>query len=189
MLTVGLWRQRGQAPDYDLTSREIRRALTAGPPTVRRNASWNFWRLIGDENGEPADKATRWRQIIGPFFRDIWPLDAALRSKETTRNLVMMALECEAAFPEAVEAILDLVVPYQLYDIAHSLRLEQKHDQLVREYPLAFVRLTNALIDPAAYPVPSDLATLLQDSLSANPVVANDPAYVRLYGLRRQRGA
>jgi hypothetical protein len=144
---------------------------------------------MGDEKGEPADKATRWRQIIGPFFRDIWPLDASLRNEEATRNLVMMALECEAAFPEAVIAILDLVVPYQLYQISHSLRLEPRHDQLVPQHPLAFVRLANALIDPAAYPVPNDLATLLQDCLSTSPTVANDPAYIRLYGLRRQRGA
>jgi hypothetical protein len=189
LLSVGLRQQRGQGLDYDLTNREIKRALTAGPPAVRRNASWIFWRVMGDENGEPANKLTRWRQIIGPFFREIWPLDASLRSEEATRNLVMMALECEAAFPEAVEAILDLVVPYRLNQISYSLRLEPRYDQFVRQYPLAFVRLTNALIDPAAYPVPHDLATLLQDCLSANPAVANDPAYNRLYGLRRQRSA
>ena len=78
---------------------------------------------MGDENGKPANKITRWRQIIGPFFREIWPLDASLRSEEATRNLVMMALECEAAFPEAVEAILDFVVPYRLYQVSYSLRL------------------------------------------------------------------
>ena len=98
ILAVGLWHQRGQGFAYDLTNREIKRALRAGPPTVRKNASWNFWRIMGDENGEPTDNATRRRQIIGPFFRDIWPLDASLRSEEATRNLVMMALECEAAF-------------------------------------------------------------------------------------------
>jgi hypothetical protein len=189
LLAIGLWRQRGQAHDYNLTNYEIKLALTGGPPAVRRNASWNLWRMMGDENGEPADKATRWRQIIGPFFREIWPLDAMLRCEQTTHNLVMMALDCEAGFPEAVEAIIDFVVPYQLYQISHSLRLDPKHDQLAREHPLAFVRLTNALINPAAYPVPSDLATLLRDCLCANPAIASDPAYIRLYGLRRQRGA
>lgn len=144
---------------------------------------------MGDENGEPADRATRWRQIILPFFQDIWPLDVRLRNKETARNLVHMALECEGAFPEAADAIIDLVVPYQLYQISGSLRLEQKHDHLIREHPLAFVRLTNALIDPAAYPVPHDLAKLLEDCFSVDPTVAKDLAYIRLYGLRRQRGA
>jgi hypothetical protein len=144
---------------------------------------------MGDAKGEPADKATRWRNVVGPLFRDIWPLDARLRSKSATRNLVLMAQECEGAFPEAVEAILDVIKPYELYQIAHSLRFEDKHRDLVRQYPLAFVKLANALIDPAVFPIPNDLAALLHECVAANPVVANDAAYVRLYGLRRQRNA
>jgi hypothetical protein len=100
-----------------------------------------------------------------------------------------MAQECEGAFPDAVEAILDLIVPYELYQIAISLRLEDKHREIVRQYPLAFVRLANALIDPAAFPVPNDLAAVLQECQAADPTVASDPAYVRLYGLRRLRNA
>jgi hypothetical protein len=144
---------------------------------------------MGSVEGEPADKAARWREVIGPVFRDIWPLDARLRGKGTTTNLVLMALECEAAFPEAVDAILDVLVPYELYQIDHSLRLESQHKELVRRYPLAAVRLANALIDPSAFSVPSDLAIFLRECVIANPTVANDPAYLRLHGLRRQRNA
>jgi NAD-dependent SIR2 family protein deacetylase len=189
ILSVGIGHRQGEAADYNLTTAEIKRALTMGPPAVRQNASWNFWRMMGEADGVPKDKAERWRTIHGPLFRDIWPLDAGLRSEATTRNLVHMAQECESAFPEAVEAILDLIVPYQLYSLAHSLRLEPTHDQLVRQFPVAFIRLANALIDPARYPVPNDLAALLQEGLAANPAVAYEPSYVRLFGLRRQRSA
>ena len=139
--------------------------------------------------GVPKDKAERWQKIHGPLFRDIWPLDAGLRSEATTRNIVHMVLECEGAFPDAVETVLDLIVPYHLYSLAHSLRLEPRHDQLVSQFPMAFVKLTNAIIDPTQYPVPNDLATLLQECFAANPAVANEPSYIRLFGLRRQRGA
>jgi hypothetical protein len=189
IISVGIWHRQGEAADYNLTAAEIKRALTIGPSAVRRNASWNFWRMMGQADGVPEDKAERWRTVHGPLFREIWPLDAGLRSDATTRNLVHMAQECEGAFPEAVEAILDLIVPYQLYSLAHSLRLEPTHDQLVRQFPVAFVRLANALIDPALFPVPNDLAALLQEALAANPAVANEPSYIRLFGLRRQRGA
>jgi hypothetical protein len=190
LLNVGIWHQRGEGSEYNLTSAEIRRALTVGPSSARRNVALDLWRIMGDAEGEPADKATRWRDIVGPLFRDIWPLDARLRSKSTTRNLVLMAQECEGSFPEAVEAILDVIVPYELYQIAHSLLgLEDKHRELVRQYPLAFVKLANALIDPVAFPVPNDLAAALQECLAADPAVAIDPAYVRLYGLRRLRNA
>jgi hypothetical protein len=199
LLSVAIWHQRGETPEYDLTTAEIRRALTVGPASARRNVSWNLWRMMGrvkqnrpddEEIGiENVDKQTRWRTVIGPLFGAIWPLDARLRAKGTTRNLVLMALESEAAFPEVVEAILDVIVPYELYQLAHSLRLEGKHSELVRQYPRAFVRLVNALIDPAAFRVPGDLAAFLQECAAADPAVVNDPAYIRLFGLRRQRNA
>lgn len=199
LLSVAIWHQRGEASEYNLTTTEVRRALTVGPASARRNVSWNLWRMMGRPDGDGsdqeaadgavADRATRWRTIAGPLFRNIWPLDARLRSKSTTRNLVLMALECEAAFPEAVEAILDVLVPYELYQLSHSLRLEDKHSELVRQFPLAFVRLANALIDPIAFSVPGDLAAFLQECVAADRSVAGDPAYRRLYGLRRQRNA
>lgn len=199
LLSVAVWHQRGEAPEYDLTTAEIRRALTVGPVSARRNVAWNLWRMMGrtkqdeaDDEGDIVgivDKPTRWRTVVGPVFRGIWPLDARLRGKNTTRNLVLMALESEGAFPEVVEAILDVIVPYELYQLAHSLRLESKHSELVRQHPRAFVRLVNALIDPAAFRVPGDLAAFLQECAAADPAVVNDPAHIRLFGLRRQRNA
>ena len=199
LLNVAVWHQRGEEPEYNLTAAEVRRALAVGPASARHNVSWNLWRMMakprGDEDeadsdqGVVVDKPTWWRTVIGPVFRDIWPLDARLRSKSTTRKFVLMALECEAAFPEAVEAILDLIVPYELYQLAQSLRLEDKHSALVQQYPRAFVRLVNALIDPMAFRVPGDLGAFLQECVAADPAAANDPAYIRLNSLRRQRGA
>jgi hypothetical protein len=189
LLSVGIWHQRVEALDYDLTTAEIRRALTVGPPCARRHVAWQLWRFMGEADREPTDKATRWREVVGPLFRNIWPLDASLRSKITTQNLVLMAQECEGAFPEAVEAILDLIIPYELYQISISLKLEERHHELVHQHPLAFVKLANALVDQAAFSVPNDLAGFLQECVAADPTVANDPAYVRLYGLRRQRNA
>jgi hypothetical protein len=189
LLSVGLWHQSGQAPEFELTTAEIRRAITVGPESVRRNVAWNLWRLMGDEEGEPADRATRWRNVIGPLFEDIWPLDARLRSAASARNLVLMAQECEGAFPEAVDAIVDVIAPYDLYPLSISLRLEDKHSELVGQYPRAFIKLVNGLVDPALFPVPGDLAGFLDECVAADPTAVDDPAYIRLYGLRRQRGA
>jgi hypothetical protein len=185
LLSVGIWHQRGEGVEYDLTSAEIRRALTVGPSSARRNVTWNLWRIMGQAEGDPVDKAARWRTVIGPLFANIWPLDARLRSANTTSNLVLMAQECEGAFPEAVDAILDLIVPYELFQISTSLRLEANHSELVSRHPLAFVKLVNALIDPTLFSVPNDLAEFLRECVAADPAVANDPAYIRLFGLRR----
>lgn len=130
LLSVCVCHRRGQALDCDLKPSEVKRALSIGPPAARRNVAWNLWRIMGGSDFEPADKAARWREIVGPVFRDIWPLDAKLRSQDSTRNLVQMALECDFAFPEAVAEIVDFLVPYELFQISHSLRLEQAHGEL-----------------------------------------------------------
>jgi hypothetical protein len=141
---------------------------------------------MDDEQG---DKAVRWRQIVGPLFRDIWPLDARFRDEHVSENLVMMALECEDASDDAVDAVIDFIVPYQFYLIAHSLRLQKDHDTLLREHPRAALKLANALIDPAIYAVPNDLADFLQLCVDADPSVTAEATYIRLFGLRRLQSA
>ncbi len=58
LLSVAIWHQRGEAPEYNLTAAELRRALTVGPASARRNVSWNLWRMMGRSgsgNGEDED--------------------------------------------------------------------------------------------------------------------------------------
>jgi NAD-dependent SIR2 family protein deacetylase len=189
LLSIALAHKRGEALDYDLSSAEIRRGLSSGPDGLRANAAWQLWRAMGEATEESNDKAVRWRQLVGPLFQEIWPLDASLRSEAISRNLLLLTIECGEAFPDAVDAVLNLVVPFQLYSLEHTLRLEPAHDDAVRRYPRSAVRLANAVIDPAVAPIPGDLADFLQICIDADPSVAAEPAYIRLFGLRRQRAA
>ncbi|MDZ4056807.1 MAG: hypothetical protein U1D69_07540, partial [Polynucleobacter sp.] len=154
---------------------------------VRQNVAWRFWRMMRDEN--VLDKAAHWQNVVKPVLLDVWPLDASARGKGASEMLVFMALECGDAFPDAVDAILDLIVPYQLYGLSHGLRLERHHQGLFEAFPRAFLKLANALIDPAAFPVPNDLPMLLDHCVGLDAEIARDPAYIRLYGLRRQLNA
>lgn len=120
---------------------------------------------------------------------DIWPLDARTRERASSQKLVLMALECGDAFPDAVDTISDLIVPYELYGIDHGLRLEQQHQNVFLAHPRAFVRLVNKLVDPDQFPVPDDLPKFLQDCLHLDADIVDDPAYIRLYGLRRRLNA
>ncbi|WP_119716990.1 SIR2 family protein [Cognatilysobacter tabacisoli] len=189
LLQIAFWHLQDQGADYELTFGEMKRALTMATTAVRGNVAWQLWREMAADDRENNDRPKRWRTIIGPIFTGIWPLDAAARDPDVSQKLSLMALECGDAFPEAVEAILDVLVPYRLYQLAHAFRLETRHDALVAQHPLAFIRLVSALIDPALHPVPPDLPELLQACVAAYPEVAQDPAYLRLFGLRRQLGA
>lgn len=189
LLHVGLSSRRPDTADYDLSSNEVRQALVAGGAEARQHASWLLWRWMSPAEGDHTDKGQFWRTEIGPFFRDAWPLDATARDEGATKNLVLMALEASSEFNDAVDAIVDVVVPYKLYSIASSLRLDRKHKELPNMYPRSFVRLLDALIDPAQHPVPDDLSETLVECINADSSLADDPRYVRLYGLRRQRSA
>jgi hypothetical protein len=189
LLSIEFAHRRGEALDYSITPGEIKRALGVDSPGVRATTAWLLWRAMGDQEGEPADKATRWRMVVGPLFRDVWPLDARLRDEQASQNLVLMTLECDDAFGDAVDTVIDFIVPYQLYLIAHSLQLQKEHDALLRRHPRAALRLANALINPAIYPVPNDLADFLQLCFDADASVTTEATYVRLFALRRLQGA
>jgi hypothetical protein len=134
---------------------------------------------IGQPKVLPLNGRSVWLTLLGPLFGEIWPLDAALRDEGSSRNLVMMALQVDTSFPDAVDAIGDLIVPYELDLLAHSLLLQHEHAALVARYPRAFLRLTSALIDPTLHSIPRDLGQLLQRCVDADLAAeANRPTSV-----------
>lgn len=188
LFQVALWHQNGDAAEYDLSAADVRRVLVVGNDEVRNTIAWQLWRLMGSE-APPAERGQRWLTSVGPLFRAIWPLDAHLRNERLSENLMRMALDAGDAFADAVDAIVDLVVPFRLWEVAHSLRLEAKHANLDQEHTKPFVRLLNALIDPSLHPPPGDLAAVLERCREADPTVVQEASYRRLYGISRAGSA
>ncbi|QRF50542.1 hypothetical protein D4A92_03290 [Rhizobium rosettiformans] len=193
LVSVAIWHHRGEGAEFEFADAELRRLLTIGPSSLRSHVSWMLWRVMSDvddsTDDEPSSRSNLWNEVVGPLFSAIWPLDASLRDKQTSQNLVHMILDCGNAMPNAVARVSDYLIPYQLYEISHTLRLDEKHDAMVAQYPLPFIQLANVLIDPDAYPVPRDLRKLLDDCAAADQSVKHDDAYIRLDGLARQAGA
>ena len=189
LMVIGLWLQREDAHEYELSFADIKHALEVVPSEVRERASWWLWKTMHGEECEPPERAQRWRTLIGPLFQKIWPLGKDLRSSKVSQNLVDMAMECDAAFPEAVEAIVDVVVPYRLHTASLSWLSRKAGDENLLRHPLAFLQLLNAVVDHEAHPLPDDLDKILRKCVEADASVQSDAAYDRLYGLRRLRGA
>jgi hypothetical protein len=97
-----------------------------------------------------------------------------------------MALECGDAFPDAVEAIRDVVVPYEVVTIAGWLQGQATHQEATTGHPRAFVRLLNAVLSADTAALPSDLGAVLDECLAADRNVRSDPAFARLEALRRR---
>lgn len=141
--------------------------------------------MVGKE-GETFDRAERWHSEVGPVFDHIWPRDANARDPEASRNLVFMALECGDAFPEAVEAIRLVVVPYDVATIGGWLQGKQAYKEATTAHPRAFVRLVSAVLSADTAALPPDLGMVLDECLAADPSVQSDPAFSRLETLRRR---
>jgi hypothetical protein len=185
-LMVPAIRQRLQpSEDWQLDTADVRRALRAAIPGVRHQAAWLLWNWMGALSSEPTDRAGLWRDQIGPFFRDVWPLDVASRDSQTSRHLVMMVLETGEAFPEAVEAVSPVLVPYNLFSAQAGLCLDRQHERLPLQYPQAMVLLLDALIDTSKETPPSDLGDVLNLCLRGDPALEQNPVFKRLNGIAR----
>jgi hypothetical protein len=90
LLQAALWHRQDEG-GYNLKSAEAKKALAVARPEVRHHAAWHLWHLAAE--GPPAERAEHWLTLLGPLFREIWPLDAVLRDEGSSRNLVMMAFQ------------------------------------------------------------------------------------------------
>lgn len=181
LLVPALWRRRSEKAAYNLSSTEIRRALAIGPAEVRHQAAQIFWRWMSENENRTLDRVRLWREEIGPLFREIWPKDAACRDASISHNLILMALECDEAFSDAVDAIVDFLVPHDVFSIESPLLLEERHQGLEERHPRGFLKLMNAIVDPAYAQPPRDLGEVLARCIAADPGLAKEPEYQRLY--------
>lgn len=185
LVSVAFWHQNSEGFEYAISSAEIKRAIATGAKSVRRHVSWQLWRSMMDKPADPTLRGLHWTGFLKPIFESIWPLDARLREDESSQNLVKMAQESGTAFPDAVDTILDFVVPYKLHDLAHSVRLSWDLDGLIEKHPKAILLLIDALVDPAVHTPPRDIAKLLSDCEAHDPAVRSTESYRRLRAISR----
>jgi hypothetical protein len=165
---------------------KVRAALAAASPKLRERTAWVLWVRMAGEKDETLDRAERWRSEVGRVFDHIWPLAANARDSEASRNLVMMALECCDAFPDAVEAIRDVVAPYDVVTIAGWLQGQPAHQEATAGHSRAFLRLLDAVPAPETAAIPPDLGSVLDECLAADDSLRGDPSFIRLDALRRR---
>lgn len=100
---------RAQAAGYPLTGNEARVLLRRAGPEAMESVGHRL--AIEIERAAPAERAERWRNVIGPVFQGIWPLDVELQTSATTFELVQLLLATGDAFPEAADIILPFIRP------------------------------------------------------------------------------
>ncbi|HUO91404.1 MAG TPA: hypothetical protein VMU22_00705 [Rhizomicrobium sp.] len=192
LLRALMWKDGESHPPYEIESYEVRRAFATAPSTTRQTAAWLFmnWLRAKDEGGVKGETPdVRWRGLIGKTFREVWPLDAKLRDPETSHRLIWLPLSCDTEFGDAVDFVVNLIVPMRLFQISVAFEFEKAGKILLQKYPRPFLRLLNAAIDPLLYRVPEDLGEVLEQIEVAEPASVDDDAFRRLTGAWKLRQA
>lgn len=94
---------------YALSAAEARAALRQARPAMLRSVGHRLAREM--EAAPPAEKLARWRDVVGPVFQGIWPLDIEMQTGQSTFKLLQILRATGEAFPIAVDIILPFVRP------------------------------------------------------------------------------
>jgi hypothetical protein len=145
---------------------------------------------------EEADKERLWRDAGKPFFRDIWPLDAALRHPSVSEELLRLPAATGPAFDDAAAHLITLTVPFHLYDVATLfVGLQKRPDyESLREAAKAFsaqhwgavLDMLDAALGPSPTVRPHNLSDWLDNLCSLVPETNNDLRLKRLYRLTQR---
>jgi hypothetical protein len=115
---------RTQSAGYSLSGNEARGLLRRAGSAAMASVAHRLAIEIG--HAAPTVRAERWRNVIGPVFEAIWPLDVELQTSATTFKLVQLLVATGDAFPEAADTILPFIRPEEkqadttVYSISHA---------------------------------------------------------------------
>ncbi len=124
-----------------------------------------------------AHAAPLWGERIGPWLREAWPKEPALRSRLTSLALAQVAVASGDAFLEAVDVIKDLVGPVEMAD---SILEELVEKKLATLRPEAALDLAANLAGENPELWFGKIAPLLEAVAASAPALRSDPRFVRL---------
>ncbi|MEO0414674.1 MAG: hypothetical protein AAF226_06955, partial [Verrucomicrobiota bacterium] len=118
-----------------------------------------------------------WHDLWLPFFTDIWPKDQEKLTPDIGEQFASVCIDSHSAFPVAVEALHDYILPVRRSYCTCSDLIEKNHHTI---YPQASLSLVSRLFgDELDYPV-SDLQTILDGIAEADPTLRETRPYRKL---------
>ncbi len=107
LVVMAMTNTHQQKDVYPIASTEIRSALRMAGLQALSGVAHRLATELGD--GTPASQAALWRNVVGPVFKSVWPLDVELTSDMITFKLVQILVSTGDAIREAAVEILPFV--------------------------------------------------------------------------------
>jgi len=143
-LVVIMIANQSKQAHYPIKPAEVRSALRQAG--VKSLSSVGHRLAIEMSSAKLEEKVAKWRDVVGPVFQAIWPLDVELQTSASTFKLVQILRESGAAFPEAAEVI----IPYVRSESSHShtsvYSISEADDILYSSSPEKMLDLLTAVV-------------------------------------------
>ena len=121
-----------------------------------------------------------WKDTVGPWFEQVWPIRPVDRSAGVSINLALMAIDSGDAFPDVVNTIKDVLTAEKYSTVLVHLKTKEKKTELARRYPEASLTLVDKLFDAKGHGNCSLLRKLLDVISTANPKLKEYSSFKRL---------
>jgi hypothetical protein len=177
LTSIMLANQSGKVA-YPVTATEARSVLRMAG--ARSLSSVAHQLALEMEHAKPEERVFRWRNIVGPVFQNIWPLDIELQSSQTTFKLVQILRASGAAFPEAADMIIPFIRPDDPRQHSSVFSISNADDQIYSASPGKLLDLLTTVVgEPPARSVYA-LGKALIRVKSHAPELANTRKFQRL---------
>jgi hypothetical protein len=132
---------------YPISGAEARSALRAAGERAMSSVAHRLAKAM--EAAESTEKLERWRNVVGPVFEAIWPLDAEIQSSKCTFSLVYILRSTGEAFAEAADSIIPFIrgEDPRLHTSVHSI--SEAADSIYSSSPEKVLDMTSAVIHGA----------------------------------------
>jgi hypothetical protein len=180
-LAVIMIANRSESAGYPISPPEARSALRVAG--ARALSSVGHRLTVEMEAAKPEEKVTKWRNVVGPVFESIWPLDAELQSPAVTFNLVQILRETGNAFPEAAEIIIPFIRSEDPRQHTSVYSISDADDVLYTSSPEKMLDLVAAVVGDAPPRSIYGLTKTLDRILKHAPQLAAARKFQRLVSL------
>ena len=166
---------------YPITPAEARSALRKAG--VKCLSSVGHRLAAEMEHTGPADKISKWRNVVAPVFNSIWPLDVELQTPASTSKLVQILRASGAAFPEAAEVIIPFIRPDEPGHHRSIYAISKADDVLYSSSPERMLDLVAAVVGEAPARSVYGLGSALERIRHHAPQLANTNKFQKLLSL------
>lgn len=180
-LTTIMIANQADESGYPITSAEARSLLRKAG--VKSLSSVAHGLAMEMERAKTEEKLLKWRDVVGPVFQSIWPLDVELQTSASTFKLVQILRASGAAFPHAVEVILPFIRPDDHRGRSTVNSVSSFDDMLYSSFPERMLDLIAAVVGERAGHGAHGVGKALELICTNAPQLTSTKKYQRLLGL------